>query len=136
MRSAMGNGEERSGDQRSGGNTTGADSDSVSPEQARELIASGEARAFDLRDEEQWAEDRVPGCVRVDEDELDQALERLGDGQKAMVVCEDGERSAEVAQQLRERDVDAISIEGGMEAWRSDKQPLQPSEDPDDDVRV
>lgn len=136
MRSAMGNGE-RSEDRPSGGeDRAGADGDAVNPEQARELIASGQGRAFDLRDEEQWAEDRVPGCVRVDEEELEQGLEPLKEGQKAIMICEDGKRSAEVAGQLREQDVDAVSLEGGMEAWRSDKQPLQPSEDPDDDVRV
>jgi rhodanese-related sulfurtransferase len=46
-----------------------------------------------------------------------------------IVACEDGERSAEVAEQLRGQGYEAASIEGGLGAWSSEKLPLQPAED-------
>jgi rhodanese-related sulfurtransferase len=49
-----------------------------------------------------------------------------------IVACENGKESAEVADELRERGVDAVSLEGGMDAWRSDDMPMQPSRDPDE----
>jgi rhodanese-related sulfurtransferase len=113
------------------------DQGTMSPEQAREAIGTaGGARALDLRSEEDWLEGRVPGCVRVEGDELESALEDLEEGQQVIVVCEDGRRSAEVAEQLRERGLEAASIEGGMEAWRDDKMPMQPSYDPDEEAHV
>jgi histidinol-phosphate aminotransferase len=64
--------------------------------------------------------------------DLDDALEQIDDDQTVIVACEDGEESAEVADELRERGIDAVSLEGGMEAWRSDDMPMQPSRDPED----
>jgi rhodanese-related sulfurtransferase len=47
-----------------------------------------------------------------------------------IVACEDGNRSAEVAEQIAADGREAVSLEGGMASWRSDDQPMQPSEDP------
>ena len=50
-------------------------------------------------------------------------------------MCEDGEQSGEVAAKLREQDVDAASLEGGMSAWTSDRLPTQPTTDPGEGER-
>ncbi|MEK6277647.1 MAG: rhodanese-like domain-containing protein [Actinomycetota bacterium] len=108
----------------------------VDPEQARELLAAGDARAFDIRGDEEWREGRIPACIRLDASAPEEGLSDLDEGHQAIVVCEDGRRSADVAEKLRDGDVDAVSIEGGMEAWRESKLWMQPSHDPDEDVHV
>jgi rhodanese-related sulfurtransferase len=105
---------------------------SVSAQRARVLIAGGEAKVIDIRSVEEWrAVGNIPGARRVPEDELDSRLDEIPKDQQLIVVCGDGGRSADVAAQLRDRGYDAASIEGGMEAWEDENQPLQPSEDPD-----
>jgi hypothetical protein len=42
----------------------------------------------------------------------------------------------ELAAKLRERGREVASIDGGMKAWEGEKFPMQPSTDPDDDLRV
>jgi rhodanese-related sulfurtransferase len=64
------------------------------------------------------------------------ALEGVDDQRPLIIVCGDGERSASLAAELRERGREVASIEGGMKAWEGEKLPMQPSSDPDDDVRV
>ncbi|HYU60939.1 MAG TPA: rhodanese-like domain-containing protein [Solirubrobacterales bacterium] len=103
----------------------------VSARQARELIAAGDATVIDISSDEQWGRiGNIAGALRVAEDDVDSRLDEVRDDTRVIVVCGDGERSAEVAERLRERDIDAVSIEGGMAAWADDKLPLQPSEDP------
>jgi rhodanese-related sulfurtransferase len=110
--------------------------DVLDPEQARELVASNKATALDIREDDQWREKRVPGARHADEDDLDATLDQLADDQIVLIVCEDGKRSAELAEKLRESGRDAASIDGGMGAWEKEKLPLQPSDDPADDATV
>jgi rhodanese-related sulfurtransferase len=104
----------------------------VSPKQAREFVAAGRVAVLDIRSEDQWnAVGNIPGAVHVpDGDDLDSRLGDLPERDALLVVCADGERSAEVAERLAGDDRTAISIEGGIDAWRDENLPLQPSEDP------
>jgi rhodanese-related sulfurtransferase len=113
-----------------------AEDELLEPERARELVASNEATVLDLREEEQWRDKRVPGARRASEDELDAALELVGDDQMLIVVCDEDEEGAALAERLREKGREAACLEGGMKAWEDEKFPLQPSRDPDDDAKV
>jgi rhodanese-related sulfurtransferase len=106
----------------------------VSAKRARELIAGGEATVLDIRSEEEWVSvGNIPGSVNApdeaDEDAAE-AVKAIADDRTVIVVCRRGDRSAEVAEQLRDGGREAVSIDGGMEAWQDDNLPLQPSEDP------
>ena len=46
-----------------------------------------------------------------------------------LVVCADGERSAEVAEELRGDGVEATSIEGGFSSWTGEHLPTAPTPD-------
>lgn len=113
------------------------DRDKVDVKSARELLASNEATAIDIRDDQAWKNGRVPGARHHAEDEIEAGLEEIDSGQKILIVCEDGEDSAGVADRLGgEGEREFVSLEGGMEAWRSGDMPMQPSRDPDDDVPI
>jgi rhodanese-related sulfurtransferase len=101
----------------------------VSGEEARRLLGSGEAKAFDLRDKESWHSYQVPGSHQVDEDSLREALEELPDETKVILICEDGKRSAELAAELRQAGRDAISLEGGIASWEDAKVEALPRSD-------
>jgi rhodanese-related sulfurtransferase len=108
--------------------------ETISVEEAREVLGKNEAIAIDLRDEEEWRTGHVPGARRIDADEISE-VDDLPD-QKVIVVCADGKQSAEVAEKLRSDDRDAVVLEGGMDKWRSEDLPMQPSEDPDEDSPI
>jgi len=108
--------------------------ETISTEEAREVLAKNEAVAVDLRDEEEWRTGHVPGARRIDADELPE-VDDLPD-QKVIVICQDGQQSAEVAEKLRSDDREAVAMEGGMDQWRSDDFPMQPSHDPDEESPI
>ena len=121
------------------GENTEKQSDSretIEPEEARKMLGSNEASAIDLRDDEKWHEGRLPGARHCPDGEFGDALERINDDQTVIVVCEDGEESARVAEQIREQGREAVSLAGGMDAWRSDDQPMQPSRDPEEGAKI
>ena len=120
---------ERTEKQSQGGET-------VEPEEARQLLGANEASAIDIRDDEKWREGHLPGARHCPDGDFGDALEQIDDEQKVIVACEDGEESARVAEQIREQDREAVSLAGGMKAWRSDDQPMQPSRDPEDDAVI
>jgi rhodanese-related sulfurtransferase len=105
------------------------DSDEVDTAAARRLIATSVIRVIDLRDEEEFAGGHIAGAARCDADDLDSALNEVPDDAPLIVVCANGERSSQVAEELRERGRDAAHISGGMDAWSGDGLPLQPAVD-------
>jgi rhodanese-related sulfurtransferase len=108
--------------------------ETIDTEEARKVLASNEAVAIDLRDQEEWVTGHLPGARRISEDELAD-VDDLPD-QKLIVVCEEGDQSAKVAEKLRSDGRDAVALEGGMSQWRSDDYPMQPSRDPDEDTPI
>jgi rhodanese-related sulfurtransferase len=103
--------------------------DIVDAEQARLLLAEAEARVIDIRGPEEFADYRIPGSRNHPDLDPQSLPDELSDADRVLVVCADGARSSELAAELREHDVDAISLEGGVEAWRGERLPTQPSPD-------
>ena len=118
------------------GESRGDGAQTVSPEEARRMLGTNEASAIDIRDEEKWREGRLPAARHCPDGDFSDALEQIDEDQTVIVACEDGEESARVADQIREQGREAVSLEGGMEAWRSDDQPMQPSRDPEEGAKI
>jgi rhodanese-related sulfurtransferase len=122
--------EESSGSAKAEENGGSDAEETIGTEEAREVLATNDAVAIDLRDEEEWIEGHVPAARRISADELSE-VDDLPD-QKLIIVCEEGDKSAEVAEKLRSDGRDAVALEGGMSQWRSDDLPMQPSHDPEE----
>jgi rhodanese-related sulfurtransferase len=106
------------------------EADRLSPEDARKAVATGgRAATVDLRDQDEFSAGHIPGAVNIPADELDDRLDELSQDEPVIVVCDEGKRSAEAAERLRERGYEAASVDGGMRAWSGDSLPLQPAED-------
>ncbi len=98
---------------------------------AHELLGRSEARAIDLRGEDEVAEGHAPGAVMVVDGDLKDAAETVlrGDDLPVLVFCESGERSEDAAAELREAGIEAAAIEGGWSKWIGAGMPTQPGSD-------
>ncbi len=100
--------------------------ETLSAEDARVVIASGDASVVDIRGDEEWEQGRIAGAEHHTEEVVIERLAEFPDDNAIVVVCADGERSAKLAARLREEGREAASINGGMEAWLNEDLPLQP----------
>jgi rhodanese-related sulfurtransferase len=98
-------------------------------DRARELVASGEVTVVDIRDPDAFAKEHIAGARPATDTDAASLAGEL-EGQKVLVVCEDGEQSARFADELRGHGVEANSLDGGIEEWAGDRLPMQPSSDP------
>src|SRR5688572_22999476 len=79
---------------------------------------------LDVRPEEQRKEWQIPGSLFIDaynrlKADDPTALDAIAipDNSKVVTVCAAGRTSKIAANQLREKGIDAYSLEGGMKAW-------------------
>jgi rhodanese-related sulfurtransferase len=101
---------------------------SVSLQEARKLVGSNEVDVVDLRDEDGWMDGHIPGAHRAGDD-VEAKVESMDSDRRLLIVCQDGSRSDEVAEELSGGEREAVSLEGGMSAWLSEGMPSQPTED-------
>lgn len=98
---------------------------SIGLESLREMLERGEpVTVLDVRPEDQRKEWRIPGSVHFDaygalkaKDPNAMKEAELPEGQPVVTVCAAGNISAVAAGQLRDRGVEAYTLEGGMKAW-------------------
>ena len=74
---------------------------------------------IDIRDKEEVQKDEMPGAVYVPTDEIETS-EKVDLSKKLIVCCRIGKISIDVAERLREKGIDAVSLEGGYTAWLLD----------------
>ena len=92
---------------------------------AVQLINKG-SRVIDLRDPDKFAAGHIVDAKNMPADGLQDNTGQLQSGQKStLLVCETGDRSAEVAGNLRKSGTENVySLAGGIEAWRRENLPL------------
>ena len=74
---------------------------------------------IDIRGKEEVQKDEMPGAVYVPSDEIETS-EKVDLSKKLIICCRIGKISIDVAERLREKGVDAVSLEGGYTAWLLD----------------
>jgi rhodanese-related sulfurtransferase len=108
----------------------------ISVKQAREEIAGGDRQALDVRDDDAWNDGHPPGAIHLPEERLEAGGQELDPDWRLAVIAADDDAAAKAAGALREQGFDAVAVEGGMEAWKSEDFNLQPSPDPDEDAEI
>jgi rhodanese-related sulfurtransferase len=89
----------------------------LSPDQAAELVASGEAELIDVREPYEREAGHIPGSRHV---ELGSLTERAGElpAERPLVFqCRVGARSAMAAFAFRRAGFDAHNLDGGIVGW-------------------
>lgn len=106
--------------------------DELSAEEARQKIGGGEARALDMRDQDEMAEGSIPGAMWVDEELLEEKVAYIQRGNEDMPVvlfCANGSKSSDAAEKLREDGYEVVSLKGGYKAWKRAGLPENPRPD-------
>ncbi|OIV38185.1 sulfurtransferase [Mangrovactinospora gilvigrisea] len=90
----------------------------------------GDAALLDVREPDEWAAGHAEGALHIPMGEVVQRLDEIqqtaadADG-PLYVVCRAGGRSAQVVNYLRQHDLDAINVDGGMQSWSATGRPLK-----------
>ena len=72
---------------------------------------------IDIRNEEEAAYGEIAGALRIPAEEIMQAVSALDCTRKLVICCARGQISMDVAEALREKGIDAVSLTGGYGAW-------------------
>ncbi len=86
---------------------------------ARDWLCRGEAVLVDVREAEEFDEERIPGAVPLPLSRFDPAQLPRPNGKKTILACAIGGRSAKAAERLFAAGHDAvIHMDGGLLAWK------------------
>src|SRR5690349_1605717 len=93
------------------------ESTALSPEQAAEMIESGEAQLVDVRQDFEWEAGRIPGAVHIPLETLPTRAGEIDRERPVIFQCRSGARSAMATDAFRASGIEAFNLEGGLEAW-------------------
>ncbi|MGW0644602.1 rhodanese-like domain-containing protein [Streptomyces badius] len=83
---------------------------------------------LDVRENDEWAAGHVEGALHIPMSDFvgrfGELTEVAEDGRRVHVMCRVGGRSAQVTQYLVQQGIDAVNIEGGMQAWDGAGRPM------------
>lgn len=82
------------------------------------------AVVIDVREPMEYVQGHVPGARLVPMSRISQALSILPRGEDVYVICESGNRSGSMADFLSNMGIDAISVSGGISAWKAAGHPV------------
>lgn len=88
---------------------------SISMQQLKKLDKA-DYQLIDMRDEVEIAHGAIEGAFAIKPEEIE-TCETLDASKKWIICCSRGERSIEVAERLKEKGFDAVSLEGGYRSW-------------------
>lgn len=97
-------------------NTSGA----VSPNDAATLLSDKQAVMIDVRGEDEWKQQHIPGTVNIPLDQLMGRLSELNQYKEKPIItqCQRGVRSEQAATVLKSLGFTKVyNLEGGIEAW-------------------
>ena len=99
----------------------------VSPQQATNMVNREDARVVDLRDADEFRQGHVAGSINIP---MSQFAERIAELDKfkdkpVILVCKMGTSASLAGRQLRTRGFDKVArMQGGIQGWRADNLPV------------
>jgi rhodanese-related sulfurtransferase len=97
----------------------------ISPERARPGAEAAYSQFIDVRTKEEYAAGHAYRARNIPLDELRSSLDKLERNEPVYLICQSGRRSKQAAEILVESGFSqAISIEGGMNAWKEAGLPM------------
>ena len=97
----------------------------ISPAEAAELIAAGNAKLIDVREPWEFATARIEGSVAMPMGDVpSRAHAELDPDERLVVLCHHGMRSMNVTVWLRNQGYEQVqSLRGGIDAWSAEVDP-------------
>ena len=75
------------------------------------------AQLIDVRETDEYAEVRAQGAVNIPMSEFVVRINEIDLDRDIYVICKLGGRSAQVAEYLEQRGIEAINVNGGTDGW-------------------
>jgi rhodanese-related sulfurtransferase len=104
------------------------ESTALSPEQAAEMLSSGEAQLVDVRQDFEWEAGRIAGAVHIPLDALPARAGEIDRERPVIFQCRSGARSAMATDAFRASGIEAFNLEGGLEAWVEKGLEIEPAD--------
>ena len=95
------------------------------PEQAAELLASGEVELIDVREQYERETGHIPGSRHVELGRLAECADELPAERPLVFQCRVGSRSAMAAFAFRRAGFDAHNLDGGIVEWAARGLPVE-----------
>jgi len=89
-----------------------------------DLDALGSPILLDVRETDEWEAGHAPDAWFWPLARLDMVRAELPLGQKIVCICRSGVRSAKATALLNDWGLDAVNLEGGMQAWAESGRPV------------
>ncbi len=92
----------------------------ITPDDVKDLLRTGAARVFDVREESEWAAGHLVGAAHLGKGIIERDIERAVPDAAAPIVlyCGGGFRSALAADALQQMGyTNVVSMAGGWRAW-------------------
>ena len=97
-----------------------ADTPEISVQEAQKRIQNG-ALLLDVREQDEYDEERIPGAQLLPLSELMARFEdELPQGREIIAQCRSGKRSAQATDFLRAQGFDVTNMEGGILRWKAE----------------
>jgi rhodanese-related sulfurtransferase len=94
----------------------------VSPQDAAAKLESREAVIVDVREQDEWDEEHIPGAIHISRGTIELDIEEKVPDTNAMIIthCGGGGRSALAAESLQKMGYKNVrSMAGGFKAWKA-----------------
>jgi phage shock protein E len=94
----------------------------ILPQDAATKLKSGEAVIVDVREQDEWDEEHIPGAIHLSRGTIELDIEEKVPDSNAMIICHcgGGGRSALAAESLQRMDYKNVrSMAGGFKAWKA-----------------
>lgn len=86
-------------------------------ELANKVSSNSPINIIDVREDDEVALGMIPGAKHIPMGEVPNELDQFKENETYYIVCAGGVRSAKVVDYLEDNNIDAVNVEGGMNAW-------------------
>ena len=104
----------------------------IDPDLLAQWLDDANTRLIDVREDHEFAEERIPGAIHAPLSRLDPAALRAAHPNARLIFqCRSGRRSLDAATRCRHADEPAYHLAGGIEAWKAANRPtIKPASAP------
>ncbi len=92
--------------------------DTIEPAEAAKALSAGEIEMIDVREIDEHAHERLRGAALMPLGTIEASQCGPLTGKRVVVHCRSGARSAQAAERMRALGVNAVSMRGGIDAWK------------------
>ncbi|MEV4437718.1 rhodanese-like domain-containing protein [Streptomyces sp. NPDC049577] len=83
---------------------------------------------LDVREDDEWDAGHAEGALHIPMSDFvarfGELTQKAPDGARINVICRSGGRSAQVTTYLAQQGLDAVNVDGGMQAWEAAGRPV------------